>query len=185
MEIKDSNSVLIAEYAALRSEITTFINLEVQFLSVSVALSGVLIGIAAHDPKTFQEWFDLCPIPFLLLALLYADVKARVLRAASYIQRKLQPRLFDGEPNGYWEWERFIREEYSKKLVLSVMEWMRWLIFLAPALIFFFFSISTPPTGEMKHAFFPLLLVTDLTLIVMVVITGVNVMQHEKDVESQ
>ena len=165
MEPADVKVVLMSEFSAMRTEITTFITLEVQSLSVSVALAGVLVGLAVHDWNTFREALDICPLPFLVLALLYADVKARVLRAACYIQNKLRPQIISAGLAESLQWEEYIRKEYPARKQLAFIEWLRWLVFLAPAVVALLLSIHTPPLGSMSHAFFPMLVVINILCI--------------------
>jgi hypothetical protein len=143
MEPGDIKSVLMGEFSAMRAEITTFIALEVQFLTASVALAGVLVGFAFHDWDTFQGSLDICPIPFLVLALLYADTKARVQRAATYIHTRLQPQLRKAGLIESLQWEDYIRKENPQRKNLVFFERMRfWDQRGSPC---FFPSIRRPP----------------------------------------
>jgi hypothetical protein len=169
MEPGDIKTVLMGEFSAMRAEITTFISLEVQFLTASVALAGVLVGFAFHDWSTFQNSLDVCPIPFLVLALLYADTKARVLRAASYIQDKLQPELRKAGLSTPLQWEDYIRKEYHQRGYLEFFERMRWLVFLGPAIISMLLAIHFEPTGVMSRSFFGVLIFVDVVMAVFVI----------------
>jgi hypothetical protein len=182
MEPVDNKPALIAEFSAMRSEITTFITLEVQFLAVSVTFAGVLVGFAVHDWSAFRESLDICPIPFLVLALLYADTKARVLRAACYIQTKLRPQFVEAGLSESLQWEEFIRTEYPARRHLEIIEWLRWLVFLVPAIVTLFLSVNRPPeSGGMNLTFFPVLVIIDLAFVVFVMWTiFVLVKQDEK-----
>src|SRR5271155_4176965 len=169
--VVDSKPMLLAEFSAMRSEITTFVTLQVQFLSASVVLGGVLVGLAVNKWSPFRESLDIVPIPFLLLAMLYADTKARVLRAACYIDDKLRPRLVAAGLPEALQWEEYIRQEYPARKHLEIMDRLRWLIFLFPALVTLFLSIGIPPTSEVQKSFFPIVFCIDLALLCFVVWT--------------
>src|SRR5712692_9068399 len=170
----DSQDILLAEFSSLRSEITTFITLQVQILGFSVVLWGALMTIGFSHWVDFRDFLAVCPIPFLLLALLYADAKARIIRAASYIQVKLSPNLHD------LSWEVFIRTEYRLRWFVSATEWMRWLFFLFPALSSFLLSCWKPPNNAGTLAFYPFLLFLDLILIGLLIWSVFTLTQHEK-----
>jgi hypothetical protein len=181
MELADIKAVLMPEFSAMRSEITTFIALEVQFLTVSVTLAGVLVGLAIHDWDRFRESLDICPVPFLVLALLYADTKARVLRAASYIERKLRPQLVAAGFTGSLQWEEFLRNEYPARKHLDLIEKLRWLVFLLPALTAMALSLNMPPRNPgLNLHFYPILLTLDLVLVGFVLWTIFVLVNHDK-----
>jgi hypothetical protein len=134
MTPEDSRPIRLAEYAALRGEITTFLTLQVQFMSYSIVLGGVIAGISINH-KSF-EVVAFFPLPFLIFGLLYLDAKARVLRAAKYIHMELRPTLVDPADRApSLSWEEFIRKEYDLKHVLSVGEKLRWALFLVPSVV--------------------------------------------------
>ena len=134
MTSQESRQVKLAEYAALRSEITTFLSLQVQFMSYSIALGTIIAGLSTKDPS-----FDLVacfPLPFLIFGLLYLDAKGRILRAAKYIYTELESTLIDpvtGLP--IMRWELFIRNKRELRLILSWADKLRWVLFLAPTLV--------------------------------------------------
>ena len=109
-----SLQVDLAEFNALRAEIQTFITLQSGFLGLAVAIAAAVIPIAVGQPPETRRWIvAACPIPFAILAVLYADVVARIGRAATYIQSKLQPRLAKqtGSKDAFG-WERYVHQEY-------------------------------------------------------------------------
>jgi hypothetical protein len=131
---QDSRGVRLAEYTALRGEITTFLTLQVQFMTYSIVLGGALAGLYINQ-KSF-EVVAFFPLPFLILGLLYLDAKARVLRVAKYIYTELRPALIDPADGLLTlSWEEFIRKEYDLRHVLSAGEKLRWAIFLVPSVV--------------------------------------------------
>jgi len=134
MAAQESHSIKLAEYAALRSEITTFLSLQVQFMSYSIALGGVIAGLSISQ-KSF-EVVAFFPLPFLIFGLLYLDAKGRILRAAKYIHNELRPTLIDpAEEAPSLTWESFIREESDLRPILSWADKLRWALFLVPSLV--------------------------------------------------
>jgi len=121
MTPEELRKIRLAEYAALPSEITTFLTLQVQFIAVSIALGGVIAGISISQ-KSF-EVAAFSPLPFLVFGLLYLDAKGRTLRAAKYIQTELRPTLIDpADESSSLTWESFIREECELRPVLSLVD---------------------------------------------------------------
>src|SRR5215831_9289155 len=182
MDPADIKTVLMGEFAAMRSEITTFIALEVQFLTASVALAGVLVGFAVHDWESFRRVFAVVPIPFAVLGLLYADTKARVQRAARYIHTVLRKEVQDAGSERALRWEDYIRSEYQNKAYLEVFEWLRWLIFVGPACVALYFSFREPHTLNWSTNFFRFLIVTDLALIVAVLLAAIMLATFDRGI---
>ncbi len=134
MKPEESRPIRLAEYSALRDEITTFLSLQVQFMNWSVVLGGAIAGLFIEN-RSF-ELVALFPLPFLIFGFLYLDAKARVLRAAKYIQNELRPTLIDPADEALsLRWELFIREKYVFKNGLSVGEKSRWVLFLMPSVL--------------------------------------------------
>ncbi|HTT21420.1 MAG TPA: hypothetical protein VMG82_21000 [Candidatus Sulfotelmatobacter sp.] len=182
-EAIDFRPALISEFGAMRNEITTFISLEVQFLNLSVLLAGVLAGIAANKWQDFSDFLALCPIPFLVFALLYADVRARILRAAFYIHNNIRPHLLVPGADDLITWEKFIRDKYPMRGFMTVADRLRWLVFLLPALSAFLLSIGVRPKEHMNLAFWPFLLFIDSVLFLAVIWSAFNLAHHEKGLQ--
>lgn len=68
MTPEESRTLWLAEYAALRGEITTFLQLQVQFMSYSITLGTALGGLAIA--KRSFEAVAFLPFPFLIFGLL-------------------------------------------------------------------------------------------------------------------
>jgi hypothetical protein len=127
---EESRPLKLAEYAAIRSEITTHLTIQVQFMNYSVILGGGLAGLFINHPSFEAAAFF--PLPFLILGLLYGDTKARILRAASYIQNDLRSTLIDSADEPVLMWEFFIRRESTLNPFLSGAEKLRWAVFFVP-----------------------------------------------------
>ncbi len=132
-----SLQVDLAEFNALRAEIQTFITLQSAFVGLAVAIAAAVIPIAVGQPPETRRWIiAACPIPFALLMMLYADVVARIGRAATYIQEKLRPRLAKRTASkDALGWERYVHREYPSNLLLWFTDKIRYPIFLLPGAI--------------------------------------------------
>jgi len=154
-----SLQVDLAEYNALRAEIQTFLNLQSAFLGLAVAIIAALIPVAASkDAVTALPWIIAAtPLPFAILATLYADVIARIGRVARYIQTTLQPRLAKqtnpsaatGE-NDTLGWERYVHKDDPNKKLLWATDKIRYAIFFLPAILAYYASFWWP----MSEAYF-------------------------------
>jgi hypothetical protein len=131
---EESRGNMLAEYAALRNEITTFLSLQVQFMNWSVVLGAAIAGLFFKNPSF--ELVALFPLPFLIFGLLYAEAAARIFRVANYIEIKLRPKLIYPADEPSLEWESFIRKKWELDPVLSMGDkWVRLAIFLVPSLV--------------------------------------------------
>jgi hypothetical protein len=129
-------AVDLAEYNGLRLEIATLITQQGQFLSMTVILLGLVI--AALNSKLapyLSQYASLIAIPFVIVGLLYADASARIVRAAHYIQGRLQPRL-QTLAGPCLQWENYIRGRHPGKVLTELLEVLRWTIFVVPSVIF-------------------------------------------------
>lgn len=135
--------IRLAEFTALRSEITTFLSLQGQFMNYSIVLSGVVAGLALNNnyAGALQGASVLAFLmsPFLVLGILYGDVRMRILRVAEYIESELRPSLIADLPKSEpcLGWEEFIRTRGKVTGFLTFTEWLRYGIFLLPAGVFF------------------------------------------------
>lgn len=143
-----SFQVDLAEFNALRAEIQTFITLQSAFVGLAVAIVAAVIPVAVGLPPDTRRWIVAAtPIPYAILAVLYADVVARIGRAAKYIQTKLQPRLAaHTHPKEALGWEHYVHNEYSSRL-LGYTDKIRYPIFFLPAIIAWVanFFLPLPP----------------------------------------
>ncbi|MGA2686950.1 MAG: hypothetical protein ABSE85_02660 [Candidatus Korobacteraceae bacterium] len=166
---KESRQIRLAEYTAIRSEITTLLTVQLQFINFSVLLGGVLTGLFIAHPSFEAAVFF--PLPFLILGLLYGDAKARILRAARYIHAKLRPTLIDpaDEPTSL-RWEIFIREESTLNPFLAWADWLRWVAFLVPLTVPIPWLIrNRPPTNHWVWVLMVILFGVEVLLFVLLI----------------
>lgn len=147
-------TVRVAEYAALRNEITTFLALQGQFMNYSVILGGVIAGLAIKDRAALTpELLALLPLPFLIFGFLYADAKARILRVALYLQNELRPTLIDpAADQAPLGWETYIRGPSDLKPFLATAERLRWALFFGPVVALFILSYLNPTSAQYSKA---------------------------------
>jgi len=172
---------MLAEYAALRSEITTLLTIQVQFINFSVVLGGAIATLIVNKDLSPEIW-AFFPLPFLVFGLLYGDSKARILRAASYIQNALRPILIDSAHDLMWE--SFIRNESKLKPFLLKAENLRWAVFLVPplpVLIIWLIGLIWNPLHPHHPVVMGLLLVVEIILLFLLVWVMLRLYKYEKE----
>lgn len=141
----------MAEYNALRREIELLIEHQkdiMNFSILTIVAMATLFGAieAKKELQPVSYVYLVFPWIFLLLALLYADKTARILRVADYIHNYLRREIIEmcGDEN-VLQWELYKSNRYSfrRKLAL-VLDRIRWFIFFIPAFFSFwlFFLLS-------------------------------------------
>jgi hypothetical protein len=146
-----SLQVDLAEFNALRAEIQTFLNLQSAFLGLAVAVIVAVIQVAASQPAGRRPWMVAAtPLPFAILATLYADVGARVGRAARYIQATIRPRLArQTAPHDALGWEQYVHKDDPNKKLLWLTDKFRYAMFFLPAILAYVVSFWWPaPTSR-------------------------------------
>ena len=130
-----SLQVDLAEFSALRAEIQTFLTLQSAFLGLAVAIIAAVIPVAAGQAPDTRRWLVAAiPLPLAILATLYADVVARIGRAASYIQNTLRPRLTkQTAPYDALGWEQYVHNHDPVGKLLWWTDKIRYAVFFLPA----------------------------------------------------
>ena len=145
-----SLQVDLAEFNALRAEIQTFLNLQSFFLGLAVAILAAVIPVAVGKRPGTPAWtFAAIPLPFAILATLYADVVGRMGRAARYLQTTLQPRLVKLTiPNDALGWELYVHKHDPTERLLWWTDKIRYAVFFLPAMVAYGASFWWPvPAG--------------------------------------
>lgn len=137
-----SFQVDLAEFNALRTEIQTFLTLQSAFLALAVAIIAAIISVAVGQEPRVRPWIVAAiPLPFAILAILYADVVARIGRAARYIQVTLRPRLLiQTAPHDALGWEEYVHKSDPDKDLLWWTDKIRYAVFAVPAIVTYFAS---------------------------------------------
>jgi hypothetical protein len=138
-------SILLAEYSSLRTEITTLLSLQGQFLNFSIVFFGFVVAMSNRTSGIPAEYVTLLPIPFGVLGLSYADVAFRILRVARYLHHEIRPQLNALGGGDCLQWEVYIRERHPNRDVMQWMDRLRWCFFLAPAVGFLALPFAIPP----------------------------------------
>jgi len=142
-----ARTILLAEYSALRAEITTLLSLQGQFLNFSIVFLGFVVAMSNRASGMPADYRTLLPIPFGVLGLSYADVAFRIMRVARYLNDELRPRLSALSGTDCLEWEGYIRDRHPDRHLLDWMDWLRWCFFLAPAAAFLALPFAVPPSA--------------------------------------
>ncbi|WP_158794169.1 hypothetical protein [Granulicella sp. L60] len=137
-------TVHLAEYSALRSEITNFQSIEHQSLSFAIAAITGLIALIVtaqlgKDPIAIHAYMErpeilLAGPPFLLLGFLFAYAQIRIIQVASYLHQDLCPKiakLSGGQTMG-WESHRRKKMWRGAHLCAELFSGSRWLLFVWP-----------------------------------------------------
>lgn len=161
--------IRLAEFAALRAEITTFLSLQGQFMSYSIALGGGILAFLAKDSAKLPAPGLLAFLvsPFLIFGILYGDVELRILRAAHYIETKLRPTLIvDSSPEAVscLGWESYLRDEDPLGTFLGRANRLRYLVFLLPVTVLLILLILN--RSNVQHPYWcELFLAVDVVLL--------------------
>jgi hypothetical protein len=140
-----SFQVDLAEFNALRAEIQTFLTLQSAFLALAVAIIAAAISVFAEHPEKKPELLAAAPLPFAVVAILYADVVARIGRAARYIQTKLRPRLAkQTAPDDALGWEQYVHQDDPNLKLLRWTDKGRYAMVFLPALLAYVASFWWP-----------------------------------------
>ena len=137
--------VFMAEFSAMRAEITTMLSMQGQFLSFSIFLIGG--SVALYMNKTGLDHFIVISIAFLMLGLIYEDVTMRIFREARYIEFQLKPNIENilcasgsevRELFVILDWERYIRhEKHSRKIFILFGDMIRRAVYIVPSFLSF------------------------------------------------
>jgi hypothetical protein len=169
---------LMAEYSALRAEILAFQNLHGQVINIAVLFLGATLGfLAAYNSsnpvmalRPYHALF--VALLYSVLGLIYADAEARLLQAASYLEKELRPRLLPYAGDEVLKWEEFRRSSVLPlRRTTKWLNWLRYAFFLLPGgLALGYYAMTsagmTPP--EM------ILFLVDLGLFVFLIATSVK-----------
>jgi hypothetical protein len=145
MSDQASIQVDLAEFGALRAEIQTFLNLQSAFLGLAVAFIAAVIPVAVGQQEEMPQWMVAgTPLPLAILAILYADVAARIGRAARYIHAMLRPRLATQSNPNLLGWEQYVHQDDPNKQLLRLTDKIRYSIFFLPAILAYVVSFLLP-----------------------------------------
>jgi hypothetical protein len=136
----------LAEFNALRAEIQTFITLQSAFLGLAIAVVAAGMTVAVGPLPEMRPWMlAASPLTFAILAILYADVVARIGRAARYIEHEIQPRLARQTwPHRALGWEHYVHKVDPSKELLKRTDEIRYAIFFLPAVVTYCLSYFWP-----------------------------------------
>jgi hypothetical protein len=143
-------TVHLAEYSALRDEITSFQSIEHQSIAFSIAaITGVIglivdtqikskVPIAMHNYLERPEVLLAAP-PFLLLGFFFAHAQIRIVQVARYLDHDLRPKITALTGGEVMEWETHRRKKVwrGEHLFAELFSGSRWILFIWPIVLLF------------------------------------------------
>jgi hypothetical protein len=133
----------LAEYSALRSEISSFHAIEHMAISFAIAAFSAVIGLViktgvslellVRDHASYQPHIALIAFPFLLLGFFFGYSQIRIIQVAAYLNLILRPEIVQDLGEAVLGWERYRRSSACPQDKLStLLSWSRWLLFVWP-----------------------------------------------------
>jgi hypothetical protein len=135
--------VHLAEYSALRSEISSFHAIEHMAISFAIAAFSAVIGLVIktgvslelliRDRASYQPHIALIAFPFLLLGFFFGYSQIRIIQVAAYLNLVLRPHIVEDLGESVLGWERYRRSsDCPQDKLSSLLSWSRWLLFVWP-----------------------------------------------------
>ena len=133
----------LAEYSALRSEISSFHAIEHMAISFAIAAFSAVIGLVIktgvpldlliRDHASYQLHVALIAFPFLLLGFFFGYSQIRIIQVAAYLNLSLRPQIVRDLGEAVLGWESYRRSSDCPQDKLStLLSWSRWLLFVWP-----------------------------------------------------
>jgi hypothetical protein len=133
----------LAEYSALRSEISSFHAIEHMAISFAIAAFSAVIGFVIktdvsldqliRDHARYQPHIALIAFPFLLLGFFFGYSQIRIIQVAAYLNLSLRPQIVRDLGEAVLGWESYRRSSDCPQDKLStLLSWSRWLLFVWP-----------------------------------------------------
>lgn len=131
-----TTSIVLAEFAGLRGEVATRINLQVTIILGNLTVLGVVLGIALSRPEN-RSILLLLPIVTPCIGLLVIDSFRNLDMLGQYIHRFIRPHLritSQREIDGVevFGWERWINEHHVMPWLFLPYQVVLFLEFLGP-----------------------------------------------------
>ncbi len=138
--------VQLAEYSALRAEISSFHSIEHMSISFAIAAFSAVIGLIIKTGVSLDEFLQnpanhkpdiaLIASPFLFLGFFFGYSQIRIVQVAAYLNLRLRPQIMQLLGDAALEWESYRRSPSFPLGRLSVLlSWCRWLLFVWPLVL--------------------------------------------------
>jgi catechol 2,3-dioxygenase-like lactoylglutathione lyase family enzyme len=140
--------VQLAEYSALRAEISSFHSIEHMSISFAIAAFAAVVGLIIktgvsldeflRSPATHKPDIALIASPFLFLGFFFGYSQIRIVQVAAYLNLRLRPQIVQLLGDAALEWESYRRSPHFPQGRLSaLLSWCRWLLFVWPLVLLF------------------------------------------------
>jgi hypothetical protein len=137
-EVESTTTILLAEFAARRSEIDTRGNVLVSLILGNLTVLGVVLGIALSHSGD-RSILLLLPIVTPCIGLLVIDSFRSLSFLNGYIYKTIRPRLRVNDTE-IFDWERQSSKFVFRPLVAVPFQLVLWLEFLGPPLAVFIYA---------------------------------------------
>ncbi len=154
--------VYLAEYSALRAEISSFHAIEHMAISFAIAAFSAVIGLVIKtgvsldglivNHASYQPHIALVAFPFLLLGFFFGYSQIRIIQVAAYLNLRLRPQIVEVSGESVLGWESYRRStECPQDKLSTLLSWLRWLLFVWPLALLIWCANWTWATGPMDR----------------------------------
>lgn len=138
--------VQLAEYSALRAEISSFHSIEHMSISFAIAAfsaviallikTGVTLDDLLQSPANHKPDIALIASPFLFLGFFFGYSQIRIIQVAAYLNLRLRPQIVQLLGDTAFEWESYRRGPgFLQARLSALLSWCRWLLFVWPLVL--------------------------------------------------
>jgi catechol 2,3-dioxygenase-like lactoylglutathione lyase family enzyme len=138
--------VQLAEYSALRAEISSFHSIEHMAISFAIAAFSAVVGLIIktgatldqflQSPATHKPDIALIASPFLFLGFFFGYSQIRIIQVAAYLNLRLRPQIVQLTGEAALEWESYRRSpRFPQGRLSALLSWCRWLLFVWPLVL--------------------------------------------------
>lgn len=180
-------TVMMAEYASLRSEIMYFIDVREKLATTIVIILLAQVVTISSEVANLDGMSALLLMglifPTLVCILMFRslDYTLKILQAASYIERDLRPRLYDLVRADIFRWERFKGEMTAGKGVSSkILDYSKWWLYVAAIGISWVFGVFYFFAADGGHEYSVWSLVVIAVSFSLVAVTAIFVLRQQR-----
>lgn len=145
-ELGRTTTIVLAEFAGLRGEIATRINILVTLMIANLTILGVILGIAL-TPKGSTKVLLLIPLVAPCLGLLIIDTFRNLDFLSEYICEVIRPQLRITSSHTFkgmdvFEWERWVTQHQYTRVHAIPFQFVLVVEFLAPPIATLIYTIT-------------------------------------------
>jgi hypothetical protein len=138
--------VHLAEFSALRAEISSFHSIEHMSISFAIAAFSAVIGLIIktgvsldellQNPSSYKPHIALVAFPFLFLGFFFGYSQIRIIQVAAYLNLRLRPQIVQVLGDEALQWESYRRsQDFPQERLSVLLSWCRWLLFVWPVVL--------------------------------------------------